>query len=78
MATIERDIFSAPFTVGDYVLVRCLITAITPDYTASGSYGGSGDSVSLTVEHPNTNDKAGVTIVVSPQQCRKAGDKQQG
>jgi hypothetical protein len=77
MATKERDIFAAEFTVGDYVLVRCLVTAITPVQAGPSNYGGSGDFVSLTVETPNANDKAGVTLVVSPQQCRKAGNKDQ-
>ena len=78
MATIENDIFRANFTVGDYVMVRCLVTNITPVQTGLNNFGGSGDSVFLTVESPNTNDKSGVTLVVSPQQCRRAGNKDQG
>ena len=78
MATKECDINRSEFTVGDYVSVRCLVTAITPVQTGSSNFGGSGDSVSLTVQSPNTNDKVGVTLVVSPQQCRKAGNKDQG
>jgi hypothetical protein len=83
MATIttEKDIFGKDFQVGTYVMVRCLVTAITPvppgGNTAPIYFGGSGDSVSLTVETPNPQDKAGVTLVVSPTQCRFAGSKEQ-
>ena len=77
MATIERDIFGKRFTVGDYVMVRCLVTAISPVMTGN-QLGGSADEVSLTVESPNVNDDAGVTFQCSPQQCRFAGDQNQG
>ena len=78
MATTERDIFGKDFTVGEYVMVRCLVTAITPVLTGSNIYGGSGDSVSLTVETPNPQDKPRVTLVVAPTQCRFAGAIYQG
>ena len=69
-ATIEKDIFGKSFVVGSAVMVRCVVTSITP---AAQGFGGSGDSVLLTVESPNVNDKTGVTLTVSPQQCRFAG-----
>lgn len=78
MATIEKDIFGHDFVVGTYVMVRCLVTAISPVQTGANPHGGSGDSVSLTVETPNPQDKAGVTLIVSPTQCRFAGATYQG
>ena len=76
MAVQERDIFGAPFTVGDYVMVRCLVNSIAT--SGANGTGGAGDAVTLTVETPgNVGEKAGVTLVVSPVQCRKAGDKYQ-
>jgi hypothetical protein len=72
----ERDIFGAEFTVGDYVMVRCKVTAIAP--SAVGGNGGAADAVSLTVESPgNVGEIIGVTLVVSPVQCRKAGNPSQ-
>jgi len=72
MANEQRDIFGAPFAVGTYVTVRCLVTAFSP--TNTSAYGGAGDRVSLTVETPgNVGEVAGVSFVVSPVQCRKAG-----
>jgi hypothetical protein len=75
--TTEKDIFSRDFTVGSYVMVRCQVTAITPAPPAGNPlivfFGGSGDSVSLLVETPNPQDKAGVSFVVSPTQIRSAG-----
>ena len=74
-ATIEKDIFSHDFKVGTVVMVRCIVTSITP---ASQGFGGSGDSVLLTVETPgNVGEKAGVTFTVSPVQCRFAGSTYQ-
>ena len=79
MATIETDIFGKDFTVGTYVMVRCLVTNITPVLTnINNLFGGSGDSVSLTVETPNPQDKPNVTLVVAPTQCRFAGATYQG
>ena len=70
-ATVEKDIFGHDFKVGTVVMVRCIVTSITP---ASQGFGGSGDSVLLTVETPgNVGEKAGVTFTVSPVQCRFAG-----
>lgn len=77
MAVLERDIFGAPFSVGTYVNVRCLVTGITTH--GAGGTGGAGDDVLLTVETPgNVGEKAGVTLTVSPVQCRKAGATYQG
>ena len=72
----ERDIFGAPFVVGDYVMVRCKVTSITA--SAAGGNGGAADSVLLTVETPgNVGEQAGVTLTVSPVQCRRAGNSTQ-
>ena len=76
MATIERDIFGKRFTVGDYVMVRCLVTAIAPVMTGN-QLGGSADTVSLLVESPTVNDDLEVVFTCSPQQCRFAGDPSQ-
>ena len=74
-ATIEKDVFGHDFQVGTVVSVRCVVTSITP---ASQGFGGSGDSVLLTVETPgNVGEKAGVTFTVSPVQCRYDGSKYQ-
>jgi hypothetical protein len=79
MATLEKDIFSHDFTVGSFVMVRCLVTAITPDLTNAGSFGGAGDSVTCLVETPgNVGEKQNVSFAVSPVQCRHAGAKYQG
>jgi hypothetical protein len=76
MAQQERDIFGAPFTIGTYVNVRCLVTAISPVTTST--YGGSGDLVTCLVETPgNVGEVAGVSFTVSPVQCRKAGSTEQ-
>ena len=73
MADTESDIFGSDIIVGDSVLVRCTVTSITP--SAAGT-GGAGDSLLLTVETPgNVGEKAGVTLTVSPVQCRFAGNK---
>jgi hypothetical protein len=70
-ATIEKDIFGHDFKVGTVVSVRCIVTTITP---AAQGFGGSGDSVLLTVETPgNIGEKQGVTFTVSPVQCRFDG-----
>jgi hypothetical protein len=72
----ERDIFGAPFTTGDYVLVRCKVTSIA--VSATGGNGGAGDAVTLTVETPgNIGERQAVTLVVSPVQCRRAGNSTQ-
>jgi hypothetical protein len=76
MAQQERDIFGAPFAIGTYVNVRCLVTAISPVTTSM--YGGSGDLVTCLVETPgNVGEVAGVSFTVSPVQCRKAGSTEQ-
>ncbi len=70
-ATIEKDVFGRNFKVGTVVTVRCIVTSITP---AAQDFGGSGDSVLLTVETAgNVGEKAGVTFTVSPVQCRFTG-----
>jgi hypothetical protein len=70
-ATVEKDVFGHDFKVGTVVSVRCIVTAITP---ASQGFGGSGDSVLLTVETAgNVGEKQGVTFTVSPVQCRFDG-----
>ena len=72
MANLESDIFGADIIVGDQVLVRCLVTAITPSSPAGP--GGSGDRLTLTVESPgNVGEAQNVTFQVSPVQCRYAG-----
>jgi hypothetical protein len=79
--TTEKDIFSRDFTVGTYVMVRCLVTAITPtppvSNAATAYYGGAGDRVALLVESPNPLDVTGVTLTVAPTQCRFTGSTQQ-
>jgi hypothetical protein len=76
MAVQERDIFGAPFVVGDYVMVRCKVTSITT--SGANGTGGAADQVTLTVETPgNVGEQAGVTLVVSPVQCRRAGNATQ-
>jgi hypothetical protein len=73
----ERDVKGSAFVVGDYVMVRCLVTGITP--VAAGGNGGPADLVALTVETPgNVGERQGVTLVVSPVQCWKCGNKTQG
>ncbi len=58
MAVLERDINGAPFSVGTYVNVRCLVTGITT-HGANGT-GGAADDVALTVETPgNIGEKSG-------------------
>jgi hypothetical protein len=72
----ERDIKGSPFVVGDYVMVRCLVSSITP--VSAGGNGGPADLVSLTVEVAgNVGEQQNVTLVVSPVQCWKVGNKNQ-
>lgn len=76
MAVSERDITGAPFVVGDYVSVRCKVTSIAT--SGANGTGGPADSVTLTVQTPgNVGEKQGVTLVVSPVQCRRAGNSDQ-
>ena len=73
----ERDLKGSSFGVGDYVMVRCLVTSITP--VAAGGNGGPADLISLAVEvSGNVGERQGVTLVVSPVQCWKCGNKTQG
>ena len=61
----EQDITSSPFNVGDFVNVRCLVTA------ADGL--GAGGRVALTVDTPgNVGEAQGVSFSVSPTQCRRS------
>jgi len=72
----ERDKSGAPFNVGDYVHVRCLVASITP--VAAGGVGGAADLVTCVVETPgNIGEQSNVSFVVSPVQCKKAGDSLQ-
>ncbi len=74
MATFEADINGSDIIVGDSVLVRCTVTAIVPS-TPAGP-GGSGDRLTLSVDTPgNVGEAQGVTLSVSPVQCRFAGNK---
>jgi len=76
MAVEERDIFGSPFKVGDYVVVRCKVTSITT--SGDNGTGGAADQVTLTVETPgNVGEQTGVTLVVSPVQCRHTGNSNQ-
>ena len=75
MATTEKDIFGHNFAAGTVVFVRCKVVSITPDVNG---FGGAGDTVNLLVETPgNVGEKAGVTLAVSPVQCRFAGSTYQ-
>ena len=72
----ERDKSGAPFNVGTYVHVRCLVTSITPQ--AAGGLGGAADLVTCVVECPgNIGEIQNVSFVVSPVQCKKAGSTEQ-
>lgn len=72
----ERDKSGAPFTVGTYVYVRCLVSAITT--SGPGGTGGAADRITCVVETPgNVGEAAGVTFQVSPVQCKKAGSTEQ-
>ena len=71
MATTEKDMFGHNFVVGTAVTVRCIVQSITPN---QNGFGGSGDTVNLIVETVgNVGEKTGVTLAVSPVQCRFAG-----
>lgn len=73
----ERDIAGIPFNVNEYVMVRCKVVSIQP--VAAGGNGGPADLVTLAVEAPgNVGEQTGVTLVVSPTQCRRCGISYQG
>ncbi len=77
MAVLERDVFGAPFGVGEYVNLRCLVTAIQT--VAPGGTGGAADLCTCVVENPgNPGETAGITVIVPAVQCRKAGASYQG
>ena len=77
MATTEKDIFGHNFTVGTVVAVRCIVQSITPSQPGN-NLGGSGDTVNLLVETDgNVGEKSGVTLAVSPVQCRFSGSTYQ-
>ena len=76
MAVEERDIFGARFVVGEYVMVRCLVQSITT--RGANGTGGAADLVTCLAETPgNVGEQQNVTFVVSPVQCRRAGNKDQ-
>lgn len=63
----DIDVNGATLNVGDYVNVRGKITAIS----AQGSAG----RITVAVDAPgNAGEASGVTVVVGPTQCRKAGE----
>lgn len=63
----DLDVNGATFNVGDRVQVRGTVTAITAP--------GSGGRVTVAVDVAgNAGEATGVTMVVSPVQCRKAGE----
>lgn len=67
---MAQDITSAQIAVGTVVNVRCTIVSITGT--------GSGGRVNLLVETPGlVGEAAGVTLSVSPSQCRKAAANSQ-
>ena len=75
MATTEKDMFGHNFAVGTVVAVRCIVQSITPN---QNGFGGAGDTVNLLVETTgNVGEKAGVTLAVSPVQCRFDGSTYQ-
>jgi hypothetical protein len=79
MANFEQDVLGADILVGDSVLVRCTVTAITPSSPVSPPGvlipGGAGDRLTLSVDTPgNVGEAQGVTLSVSPIQCRFAGN----
>lgn len=81
--TTEKDIFSKDFTVGTAVMVKCIVTAISPappqPNTLNAYYGGSGDLVTVQVEvNGNTGEVSpGPIFTVSPVQCRFSGGTSQ-
>jgi hypothetical protein len=76
MALDAMDINGSPFSAGDEVLVRCRVTSITSASGATSGFGGSGDSVLLAVDVAgNAGEKTGVTLTVSPIQCRRSAGK---
>jgi len=76
MALDAHDINGAPFSVGDDVQVRGKVTAITSASGATSGFGGSGDSVVIAVDvNGNAGEKTGVTLTVSPVQCRRSQGK---
>jgi hypothetical protein len=76
MANFEQDIMGSDILVGDSVLVRCTVTAITPSSPAGPLVpGGAGDRLTLSVDAPgNVGEVQGVTLTVSPVQCRFSGN----
>jgi hypothetical protein len=62
----ERDVTSSPFNLGDVVSVRCTVLSVTGGQ-------GAGGRVNLAVEVAgNVGEAQGVTLSVSPIQCRRA------
>ena len=69
----ERDITSSPFSAGDYVNVRCLVTDILDSNGGHNLSHSFADRVQCLVDTPgNIGEATGVTISVSPSQCRRS------
>lgn len=72
-ALAEYDVFGSPFAVGDEVLIRGIVTALTSASGATSGFGGSADSVVVLVDTNGlAGEKTGVSVTVSPVQCRRA------
>ena len=69
MALDAHDINGSPFSVGDAVNLRGIVTAITNVVSGVDSIQ---DSVTVSVDTPgNVGDKV-ASVIVSPKQCRRA------
>ena len=74
----EKDLNSHDISVGSAVMVKCIVTAISPSPTApvgNVQYGGSGDRVTCQVEvNGNIGEVSpGPSFTISPVQLRSAG-----
>lgn len=77
MPLSERDIFGSQFGVGDEVLIRGIVTSVVSASTnapiPTSGVGGSADRVSVLVDTNSLpGEVVGLTVVVSPVQCRRA------
>jgi hypothetical protein len=72
MALLENDINGSEFTVGDEVSLRGIVTSITSASGATKGYGGSADSVAVTIDVAGNVGEKVATVIVSPVQCRRA------
>jgi len=82
MAINAHDINGSPFSVGDEVQLRGIVTSITSASGSTGgsagsldSFGGSADSVLVTIDTPGNAGEKVATVTVSPVQCRRAAGK---